>query len=137
MIFSQSLTSPLGHIWIEANEAGVTVVKFVDEIDAMANPSALTEQCCRELKAYFARELTTFTVPVAAIGTAFRHSSASIGAPPMPLRYLLATPGASQEPFSSPCELILLGFGSSRNCFQLKNLVQGNPLKGRRTRAKP
>ncbi len=73
MIFSQSLTSPLGHIWIEANEAGVTVVKFVDEIDAMVNPSTLTEQCCRELNAYFAGELTTFTVPVAAIGTAFQQ----------------------------------------------------------------
>lgn len=73
MIFSQSLTSPLGHIWIEANEAGVTVVKFVDEIDAMANPSALTEQCCRELNAYFAGALTTFTVPVAATGTAFQR----------------------------------------------------------------
>lgn len=35
--------SLLGYIWIEVNEVGVMVVKFVDEIDVMVNLFVLIE----------------------------------------------------------------------------------------------
>lgn len=84
MIFQQAIVSPLGPLIItsrrdlnERNIKGVgeaiTAIDFVAEPDALAAPSALTEQAAKQLEAYFAGQLTQFDLPLAAAGTEFQQ----------------------------------------------------------------
>lgn len=73
MKYAESMSSPLGMIWVEATELGVSAVQFNDSQPGSLRPSSITRLCCEELEAYFAGELTTFSVPVDAKGTAFQQ----------------------------------------------------------------
>jgi len=73
--------SPVGELLITAFEGKVVGLNFTFE-DAPKPPTlsntdsdetAVLEQCANELKAYFARELKEFTVPIKPAGTAFRE----------------------------------------------------------------
>ncbi len=73
MKYAESMSSPLGMIWVEATERGVSVVRFTDSQPDAVRPSSITRLCREELEAYFAGELTNFSVPVDAKGTAFQQ----------------------------------------------------------------
>jgi methylated-DNA-[protein]-cysteine S-methyltransferase len=59
-----------------ASAESVTAVTFIDEAQYNvhhANPNAITQEACAQLKDYFAGTLQRFSVPVAPGGTAFQQ----------------------------------------------------------------
>lgn len=71
------LSTPMGELWIQANERGITAVSFdALPIQTPAPTSASAEahlaQAMAELTDYFAGQRQAFTVPLAARGTAFQ-----------------------------------------------------------------
>ncbi|BFT31889.1 methylated-DNA--[protein]-cysteine S-methyltransferase [Alteromonas sp. D210916BOD_24] len=78
----QHIATSQGTVQVNANERGVTAIGFVDTIDE-ASPSALTQEACAQLTAYFDRKLRQFDLPLAAQGTAFQlkvwHALQQIG----------------------------------------------------------
>ena len=71
-MYNAYLSSPCGQLEVTANDDGITAIRFVDAIGSSA-PSEITDLACAQLKAYFAGTLTTFTLPLAAQGTAFQQ----------------------------------------------------------------
>ncbi|WP_110649793.1 methylated-DNA--[protein]-cysteine S-methyltransferase [Salinicola peritrichatus] len=65
---------PLGPIEIRASESGLTWLSFTGETRHPRRPSALTEECSRQLHAYFQGCLSAFDLPLAPRGTAFQCS---------------------------------------------------------------
>ncbi|GGF77472.1 methylated-DNA--[protein]-cysteine S-methyltransferase [Alteromonas lipolytica] len=65
--------SPCGLMAVTADEQGVNSISFVTAAGQAEKPSAITTQCCEQLAAYFAGELTAFTMPLNPAGTAFQH----------------------------------------------------------------
>ena len=72
-MYIQYIESPLGPMQIDANEAGITAIAFVATAEQRSNSSALTQQAADQLLAYFSGQLTRFSLPLAATGTAFQQ----------------------------------------------------------------
>jgi methylated-DNA-[protein]-cysteine S-methyltransferase len=82
--FYTELECPLGRVLAAVNAGGaLTDVHFVDGkyVPALtsewqrADGHPVLEQTARELAAYFAKQRTTFTIPLAPTGTPFQHSA--------------------------------------------------------------
>jgi len=72
-MFIQYIDSPLGLIRINANKTGITAITFVAAEEKHNNPSELTQLAAVQLSAYFNGNLTAFSLPLAASGTAFQQ----------------------------------------------------------------
>ena len=76
-LFRDTLDTPLGTLTLEASEHGLSNIRFPNRPqlmkDKMASNSIL-KLAKRELKAYFARRLKKFSVPLDWDGTAFQES---------------------------------------------------------------
>jgi len=66
-------TSPLGLVQIEANDRGITAIKFVESEPTQLRTAKLTTQAKTQLVEYFAGERTQFDLPLAARGTDFQN----------------------------------------------------------------
>ncbi|WP_227368827.1 methylated-DNA--[protein]-cysteine S-methyltransferase [Halomonas sp. M20] len=64
--------SSLGFLQIEATEAGITYIDFVDERSEPINPHPLIERCKTQLEEYFQGQRQAFDVPLAPEGTDFQ-----------------------------------------------------------------
>ena len=76
-LFYDTLDTPLGTLTLEASERGLNSVRFPNRPKPMAGKMAsnsVLKLAKRELRAYFARQLRTFTVPLDWHGTAFQES---------------------------------------------------------------
>ena len=71
-MFTQYIYSPLGPVKISATSSGISQVLFTDTMETSV-PSQLTALAAEQLQAYFAGTLQQFSLPVAAIGTAFQQ----------------------------------------------------------------
>lgn len=70
---------PLGPIEIRANEEGLTWISFSSETASPIDPSPIapspiTEECARQLEAYFLGQLRDFDLPLAPRGTEFQRA---------------------------------------------------------------
>jgi len=81
--FSKTMASPVGVLTLIANDAGLSAVlwendnpKRVRVGDLIAAPDhPILVEAEHELRAYFAGERTSFSVPLAAAGTAFQKTA--------------------------------------------------------------
>lgn len=71
-MFTQYIDSPLGPVRIAATDNGISEIRFVAQRQE-AVPSALTEQAAQQLHDYFSHNLTRFSLPLDATGTAFQQ----------------------------------------------------------------
>ncbi len=71
-MFYDHLASPIGLIEITASSTGVQSVYFVDKIENPDNSNQWSQQCKRELQAYFSAQLQHFSVPLDQNGTDFQ-----------------------------------------------------------------
>lgn len=72
-MFYQTIHTPCGLLQVSASLHGISAITFVK--DAVPdNPSALTQQACEQLTAYFTGALTRFDLPLDAAGTAFQQA---------------------------------------------------------------
>ncbi|MEP4890954.1 MAG: methylated-DNA--[protein]-cysteine S-methyltransferase [Aliiglaciecola sp.] len=67
------LDTPIGQLEICANSREVVSIYFSDPQQGTYPSNAITKEALAQLKAYFARKLTRFELPLAAQGTAFQH----------------------------------------------------------------
>lgn len=72
-MYNQYVTSPCGDWQITADALGITSVRFCPERQLPADPSALTDLACQQLKEYFARQRQHFDIPLAPQGTPFQR----------------------------------------------------------------
>ena len=72
--FVDFMPSALGLIQIEANDQGITAIRFVEQqgIDSQANLQ--TDLAKQQLSEYFAGSRQEFALPLAASGTAFQQA---------------------------------------------------------------
>lgn len=71
-MYRSSLHSPIGQLQIEADAKAVRSIQFI-ETEANENPNELTEWAKKELLAYFAGKVCTFTFPMEQDGTEFQQ----------------------------------------------------------------
>jgi len=72
-MFQQTIDSPLGAVQIFANEQGLLRINLGKIADTPDASSALTRLTATQLQQYFAGNLTTFTLPLAATSTPFQQ----------------------------------------------------------------
>jgi methylated-DNA-[protein]-cysteine S-methyltransferase len=76
-LFYDTLDTPLGTLTLEASERGLSSIRFPNRpktvVGKMASNSVL-KLAKRELRAYFAKQLRAFSVPLDWDGTAFQES---------------------------------------------------------------
>lgn len=80
--YSDLMESPLGTLYIAANDDGITVIKFLDKLSSEERHHAtgnhtsceIIESAKAQLSEYFAGERTEFSLPLAAQGTKFQHA---------------------------------------------------------------
>jgi len=72
MLFSASISTPIGPMLIEANDAFVTKIIFSDQ-PIESNPSRLTDLAALQLHEYFAKRRAEFDLPLAAVGSGFQQ----------------------------------------------------------------
>ena len=79
MLCSRTISTPLGAMWLVANEDALLVAHFADQkyerdLDANETPGkhAILDLAARELKQYFAGTLTKFETPLGGEGTPFQ-----------------------------------------------------------------
>lgn len=73
--FIASLTTPIGLLKITGTDTAIESVLFADTpVEAFAIDHPLAIQCCSELKEYFDRQRTEFTLPLAPHGTPFQEA---------------------------------------------------------------
>lgn len=65
------MDSPVGHLRIEADELGLTLVKRTEEA-LLAPETPLLQRAVEQLNAYFDGTLRVFALPLHLMGTAFR-----------------------------------------------------------------
>jgi methylated-DNA-[protein]-cysteine S-methyltransferase len=76
-LFRDTLDTPLGTLTLEASEHGLSSIRFPNRplrTGGKATSNDLLALAKRELNAYFASELTRFSVPLDWHGTAFQES---------------------------------------------------------------
>ncbi|WP_110687649.1 methylated-DNA--[protein]-cysteine S-methyltransferase [Salinicola aestuarinus] len=62
-----------GALEIRADTTGITRIDFVSQRQSAARPSKLTQECARQLQAYFAGELERFELALSPQGTDFQQ----------------------------------------------------------------
>ena len=78
MTYKQYITSPQGMVEVCANEKGITAITFVDKSDVQKESgehirgNAITQEGCDQLTAYFNKRLSSFDLPLNAMGTDFQ-----------------------------------------------------------------
>jgi O-6-methylguanine DNA methyltransferase len=77
-VYTQGFLSPCGWLQIDATDEAITKVAFVTQGQPPSpgetqQGNQVTQQCIDELSAYFAKKLSSFSVPIAAHGTDFQH----------------------------------------------------------------
>ncbi len=70
--YNQFMTTPLGVIEVIASHDGVTAIKFCEQMRSFA-PNTHTQQGCDQLAAYFANQLTEFSLSLCPQGTPFQQ----------------------------------------------------------------
>ena len=76
-LFHDTLDTPLGILTLEASEYGLRSIRFPNRpqpIKGKMTSNSVIKLAKRELKAYFARQLKEFSVPLDWHGTAFQES---------------------------------------------------------------
>ena len=76
-LFYDTLDTPLGILTLEASECGLRSIRFPNRpqpITGKMTSNSVIKLAKRELNAYFASELTRFSVPLDWHGTAFQES---------------------------------------------------------------
>ena len=76
-LFRDTLDTPLGILTLEASEHGLRSIRFPNRpqpIKGKMTSNSVIKLAKRELKAYFARQLKEFSVPLDWHGTAFQES---------------------------------------------------------------
>lgn len=68
-----AMASPVGNLWVTANDNGITEVAFRDGVPT-AESSPLVERALAQLTEYFAGARQEFSLPLAAQGTAFQQA---------------------------------------------------------------
>lgn len=68
-----TLDTPVGPVWVAADDDGAVTVVHFGEPDVPAGPSAASEAAATQLREYFAGERTDFDLTLAASGTPFQH----------------------------------------------------------------
>ncbi|MFH7586340.1 methylated-DNA--[protein]-cysteine S-methyltransferase [Oceanimonas smirnovii] len=131
MMIYTVLPSPCGPLRIEANSEAITRILFLDKpLAATAPASPLLAQTCDQLNAYFAGELTRFSLPLAPAGTPFqqqvwqalltipwgeKHSYRDIAVAignPRAVRAVGAANGRNPIPIIIPCHRVIGANGS-------------------------
>ena len=77
MVYRDQLTTPLGTLTLEANDRGLSSVRFPDRAgphETRSRDNSILAQAKRELSAYFGGELKQFSVPLDWQGTDFQQS---------------------------------------------------------------
>jgi methylated-DNA-[protein]-cysteine S-methyltransferase len=72
--YTQTLSSPLGTVLIEASEAGVTAIRFKELESRPEKTNAHTQKAATQLTEYFAGKRKNFSLPLDPKGTAFQKS---------------------------------------------------------------
>ncbi|WP_026899108.1 methylated-DNA--[protein]-cysteine S-methyltransferase [Daejeonella oryzae] len=72
-MFCSSLDSPIGKIFVKANESAVCYIGFAEEISE-ENSNELTEMAISQLSEYFASKRTEFDFPFEQPGTDFQQN---------------------------------------------------------------
>ncbi|MFT6102278.1 MAG: methylated-DNA-[protein]-cysteine S-methyltransferase [Candidatus Endobugula sp.] len=72
--FTDTVSSPVGLLLIEATDSGLTGLAFVDKAPESVTPNMMTDYAKKELQQYFAGLLKAFTVPLSPAGTTFQQS---------------------------------------------------------------
>lgn len=72
--FTDYITTPIGFLWIEANEQGLFALTFKETRVEQINPNAMTELAKQQLLEYFSEKRRSFSIPLAATGTEFQQS---------------------------------------------------------------
>lgn len=70
---STFLQTPIGLLAIRASDDGIHRVEFVDQQDTPEKQHPLLTQAVQQFRQYFSGQRQTFTLPLAATGTAFQH----------------------------------------------------------------
>ena len=73
---SLSISSPVGYLVLEEAEGALVTIRWLaggDDVDPIANDSALLAEAARQLDAYFAGKLTDFDLPLRPAGSAFEQ----------------------------------------------------------------
>lgn len=65
--------TPIGMLEIRASSKGITKIVFTEEVKP-THPSQLTDQCKKQLQAYFSGERRPFDLPLEVVGTTFQQS---------------------------------------------------------------
>ena len=77
-LFRDTLGTPLGTLTLEASDRGLSSIRFPNRpnrgIEGKLTSNNVIKLAKRELKAYFARQLKKFSVPLDWHGTAFQES---------------------------------------------------------------
>ena len=77
-LFRDTLVTPLGTLTLEASDRGLSSIRFPNRpnrgIEGKLTSNNVIKLAKRELKAYFARQLKKFSVPLDWHGTAFQES---------------------------------------------------------------
>lgn len=76
MMYFARLPSPVGELTIGADASGITAIAFPGEMPAVAGTatSPLIREAMRQLRAYFAGQITRFELPLNPAGTVFQQS---------------------------------------------------------------
>lgn len=72
VVFVHSMDTPIGTLWLDADEAGLALVAFHGPAGARSDEPLLREAEA-QLSAYFAGELTGFELPLSPRGTDFQR----------------------------------------------------------------
>ena len=71
-LFHDSLESPIGIINVVANDNHLLSAMFKDDIFTIPHPNSITDETISQLKEYFSKSRTIFTIPLKPEGTEFR-----------------------------------------------------------------
>lgn len=72
-MFCQTIDTSCGPLQVTASQRGICAITFVQE-PLSDNVSALTQQACNQLNAYFNGTLTRFDLPFDVAGTTFQQT---------------------------------------------------------------
>ena len=72
MLFSASISTPIGPMIIEANENFISQIIFSDQ-PIESNPNRLTDLATLQLHEYFSKRRAEFDLPFATVGTDFQQ----------------------------------------------------------------
>ncbi|MCB9034481.1 MAG: methylated-DNA--[protein]-cysteine S-methyltransferase [Chitinophagales bacterium] len=73
-MYNSYYESPIGLIYIESSDIGITQIKFVKAYKEIFDENELTQQAIQELNEYFNRKRKIFSLPLDLIGTVFQKT---------------------------------------------------------------